>query len=61
MQSAQTPGEPVNVPTPPGEITGVKVPGGTLVVEQFGAGTERAGAAATAGLIAEALDGQALS
>src|ERR1700676_2624518 len=40
MESAQTPSEPVNAPTPPGELAGIEVPGGSLAVEQFRSGTE---------------------
>ncbi len=52
MKSAHAPDEPGNVPTPPGEIAGVKVPGGTPM--------SHPGAAAVAELIAEALDAEAL-
>ena len=56
MQSAHTPGGPVNAPTPPGEITGVEVPAGTLAVEQFRSRTgERVRLGAEA-LVADAAD-----
>jgi hypothetical protein len=57
MQSAQKPGGPLEVPTPPGEITGVQVPGGTLAVEQFRSGTEPV--LAIHGISSQALDGEA--